>query len=174
MVSSSLAERFWKNVHKTWNCWFWIGSRTTAGYGNGTYAMKHFYAHHAVWFLTHGIWPKYLLHTCDTPQCVNPDHLIEGNQSENNRDAARKGIKGETYFNEFCKHGHARTSENVGTDPQGKRYCKVCARIRYAKIKPTFTNQSCKYCGNQFLPRRASQKYCTSACVKLHWRYGSA
>ena len=32
-----------------------------------------------------------VLHFCDNPPCFNPEHLWQGNQSDNTRDAMRKG-----------------------------------------------------------------------------------
>ena len=31
-----------------------------------------------------------VMHTCDRPLCVNPEHLVVGSVTENNRDAAAK------------------------------------------------------------------------------------
>lgn len=37
---------------------------------------------------------RVLLHACDNPRCVNPDHLKPGTQSQNVRDCVRKGRHG--------------------------------------------------------------------------------
>jgi len=50
------------------------------------------YAHRAAWFLEHGVWPELdLLHQCDTPACVRPDHLLEGTNDDNVQDKMSKG-----------------------------------------------------------------------------------
>ena len=36
-----------------------------------------------VWSLVWHRWPEMLLHSCDHPWCVNPEHLSEDTQSEN-------------------------------------------------------------------------------------------
>ena len=46
----------------------------------------------------HGITPaeikgKILRHTCDTPACINPRHLVLGTQQDNMQDMANKGRK---------------------------------------------------------------------------------
>lgn len=50
-------------------------------------------AHRASWELAYGPIPAgaSVLHTCDTPLCVRPDHLRLGTLADNNRDMAGKG-----------------------------------------------------------------------------------
>lgn len=56
-------------------------------YFNG-FVMK---VHRVVFFLCNDYYPKVVMHTCDNPPCVNPDHLQGGTQVENGLDAKRKG-----------------------------------------------------------------------------------
>ena len=51
------------------------------------------YAHRVAWMLAHGPIPRGMnvLHRCDVPRCVNPDHLFLGTQHDNVRDMIAKG-----------------------------------------------------------------------------------
>ena len=76
-------------------CWLWVGTRLTAGYGQvgGGGSKRLELAHRASWRLHFGEIPAglHVLHSCDTPPCVNPDHLFLGTRSDNMRDCASKG-----------------------------------------------------------------------------------
>jgi hypothetical protein len=50
-------------------------------------------AHHISWELSYGpiLAGLEILHTCDTPLCVRPDHLQIGTHEANMADASRKG-----------------------------------------------------------------------------------
>lgn len=75
-------------------CWLWTAAVTSRGYGRFRFNNGHKSAHRMSWFIHHGVWPSNLiLHKCDTPACVNPSHLFEGNHKDNIRDMISKGRK---------------------------------------------------------------------------------
>lgn len=90
----SVEERFWKSVDKTGNCWFWVGAKTGNGYGAISYKGRQIGTHCMSWMLANNQEiPKgmQVLHSCDNPLCVRPDHLSLGTLQENSKDMVRKG-----------------------------------------------------------------------------------
>lgn len=47
--------------------------------------------HRVVFFREHGWWPEVVMHVCDNPRCINPEHLMAGTRALNNKDSAAKG-----------------------------------------------------------------------------------
>lgn len=75
-------------------CWIWLGSVAgQMGYGMFVYRGRKIYAHRASYELWHGKIPDGLcvLHRCDEPTCINPDHLWVGTKGDNMRDCISKG-----------------------------------------------------------------------------------
>lgn len=92
--SKTEQDRFWEKVNKTANCWIWTGScGTNWGYGEFWANNKKMLAHRYSWILHNGKIPKTfkVLHKCDNPPCVRPDHLWVGDDSDNMRDMVSKG-----------------------------------------------------------------------------------
>lgn len=87
-LSATFPERFWAKVKKTDGCWLWTAARLPKGYGQiGRRRKLPISAHKASWILHFGPIPKGLsvLHVCNTPGCVRPDHLVLGTQADNQR-----------------------------------------------------------------------------------------
>lgn len=86
------ADRFWANVQKTDTCWIWTGCRSH-NYGLMGANKTRILAHRFSWELHNGPIPDGLgvLHRCDNPPCVNPDHLFLDTFEDNMKDKIAKG-----------------------------------------------------------------------------------
>jgi hypothetical protein len=74
-------------------CIIYDGHVGNAGYGldYDPDTKKTIGAHRLAFKRAYGYLPKIVMHTCDTPTCVNPEHLVGGTQSDNIKDCVRKG-----------------------------------------------------------------------------------
>lgn len=75
-------------------CWLWEGGINENGYGIiGVANNKTDKAHRVSWRLHCGEIPvgANILHRCDVPACVNPEHLFLGTLRDNSRDCVSKG-----------------------------------------------------------------------------------
>ncbi len=97
-ISESDIARFNSKFTKNENeCWIWTAG-TRKGYGLFWLSGKDLSAHRVSWIIKNGEIPKChdyhgmcVLHKCDTPLCVNPDHLFTGTNADNLRDRDEKG-----------------------------------------------------------------------------------
>lgn len=87
--------RFWESFQKgnPDECWEWKGEIASHGYGVLSICNWPYLAHRISYLIHHGtIDPdRMVMHSCDNPKCVNPNHLSLGTGSDNTRDAVSKG-----------------------------------------------------------------------------------
>ena len=109
-------------------CIEWTGVKSNVGYGfiGFTYppgktspsGLKHgmMTTHKLQFLITHGRHPNYrnVNHTCHLKTCVNPDHLVEGTQSEKMKDMRRDGIRmgGRTPGYSCYSYNHKQYNKN--------------------------------------------------------------
>lgn len=93
-MCDDLRKRFFEKIapHPSSDCIMWVAAARPAGYGLIHFDGRLVSATHVSWFLKHGCWPtQHILHRCDNPGCVNPEHLFEGSDADNAADRVDKG-----------------------------------------------------------------------------------
>jgi hypothetical protein len=88
-----LPARFWSKVqpYPTSGCWVWTAARKGLGYGCFGFEGRNWTTHRLMHSIATGEQPAVVMHRCDNPPCVNPDHLISGTHAANMADMMAKG-----------------------------------------------------------------------------------
>lgn len=151
-ISAPTAERLEDNSIPEPNsgCTLWFGPTDRCGYGQ---LMVHGRARRATHLSLEQdgrAVPRGMCacHKCDTPACINPDHLFVGTQADNLADMRAKGrhnysgLGGHgsgasgSLMQAHCRNGHELTSETlVYRKPQAgrtapHRECRICGYER--------------------------------------------
>ena len=136
MKSEIDAVKFWSTTENMPNgCIEWVGSKGRKGYGQFhlpkmvSPKRRVVKSHRAAWVLANGEIGSglHVLHTCDNPPCVNPEHLWLGTNSDNQNDSIRKHRqhqKNKTH----CLRGHPLVAGNLIRSRWllGHRACRTC------------------------------------------------
>lgn len=121
-------DRFWSHVDKGGQphpvlgtpCWLWTAYRLPTGYGRCKWQGREMTASRVSWELANGPPPEYLgvLHRCDNPPCVNPEHLFLGTALDN---AVDRDAKGRREAPAGTKNGRAKISESTVIELRSQR-----------------------------------------------------
>lgn len=195
---SPLPDRFWAKVNKDGpihptlgtECWIWTGCKTRFGHGQigrggrGTGLIP---SHRVSWEMHNapvpdGLW---VLHHCDNPPCVRPDHLFLGTHQDNMHDMVRKGRHTSTKKT-HCPRGHKYADDNLTLTSRGARACRQCSRaakrrsakrfywkdpiasrlrlrIRRAETERAWKECCCEFCGEPHVHKKT--------CITQHPDY---
>jgi hypothetical protein len=128
----TLQERFWEKVNIPKNspdaCWEWTAATMRGGYGhiNKGEGRGDGKAHVLSWEWANNKKVKpgeCILHICDNPKCVNPNHLRKGSQTVNLKDMWEKG--------------RGRPGRNAG-EQNGNSYLKTEQVIKIHELKQKY------------------------------------
>lgn len=113
-LTTEIIQRFWGYVKKSEECWEWQGHRDKDGYGKMRVGRRQLARSNRIaWMVNFGKIPKdlFVLHRCDNPPCVRPDHLFLGTARDNVIDKITKG-RNRPQMGE-ARHNAKLTSEMV-------------------------------------------------------------
>ena len=124
---------FNKVVTSEKGCDEWQGMvRGHMGYSSVKWRNKTWFGHRLVYTLIYGEIPEGMcvMHTCDNPKCLNPEHLKLGTNQDNIDDEISKG-RDYNQRKAHCLRGHPFSGTNLVLRREGKkRSCRKCESIR--------------------------------------------
>ena len=114
-IRKTVKDRFCEKFYESeTGCWVWTGAQNTVGYGHFRINGKTEKAHRVAYQLFVSDIAELdnvdyrgtcVMHKCDNPLCVNPDHLVLGTHADNMTDKKNKcrvvtnPTRGETNYN---------------------------------------------------------------------------
>lgn len=134
---------FWNKVNKNGSipahcpelgaCWEWTARKNRlVGYGTARLGIKTENAHRVSWRIINGEIPDglWVLHKCDNPLCVRPDHLFLGTQIDNMTDMILKGRKAKAEGVWNCRLSTTQVNEIKERKLSGEKQNKLALEYR--------------------------------------------
>lgn len=137
MTARITARNFEDNYTRGPGCWLWKGARLN-GKGYGSFFGK--IASRIAYERRHGAIPfgYSVLHSCDTPACVNPEHLHLGTNADNVREKCERG-------RQYRPLGSLNPM--LGKKPASitkLRACEVCGSVVTLTTHGRYHGQNCR------------------------------
>lgn len=138
-ASGGLVAYFSSNTAVTDSgCWLWTGACAANGYGRASFEGYGILAHRLS-YLAHTRKPLRglcVLHKCDNPPCVNPEHLFRGTRGDNNRDCCDKGrhCRGSRMPNAQLTEGEVTRARNLYREGRAIRRIAAILGVRVAAV----------------------------------------
>jgi hypothetical protein len=149
-----LFDRFLSKIDKQENgCWIWTAYKDKDGYGsiqidklNKIRSHRFSYCYYNN--INYNILTKdeCILHRCDRPSCVNPEHLFKGTHIDNMKDKVIKGrqAKGELIKRKLTPDIVNNIRDDLKNDIERGRYARIA-------IKYNITYQNVSYIDRGFI-----------------------
>ena len=127
-LSGTPYERVMARTERRGDCLIFTGALDRKGYGRIGDGDRLRGAHRVVMECHYGPSDLHVLHSCDTPSCVEIEHLRYGTHSDNMCDMHDRGRHPNDAKNRSeCLYGHP-WPENMGTSVRGWNFCRACRR----------------------------------------------
>ena len=140
-------ERFVGYVDTSADCHVWTHTKNSSGYGMFPFGGKVFLAHRLAFLLSgNDFGYPVVMHKCDNPSCVNPEHLCGGTHTDNMQDMLKKGRRPSpiaTHLRNRPTHPRARAiitpdgefaSSSLAADFYGVTRSAISQRLRSDKF----------------------------------------
>jgi hypothetical protein len=113
------------------DCLLWTGAIDRKGYGNVGWNGRSWKAHRLAYFTATGDdRPGVpLLHSCDTPRCINPSHLRYGTAKDNQSDSVARGRNTRGSMSHHAKMSEADVAEAIRMRRSGATVTSLARRF---------------------------------------------
>ena len=134
--------------HGACGCWLWLANTMSSGYGRFWLRGKNNGAHKIAYAMAFGVARNFVLHTCDTPRCCNPLHLVDGTHQQNMAHRKERG-RHLRCGRRGAEHHHTTLSQEdvlaIRNDTRTQRVIAAAYGIRQSAVSRIKTGARRKY-----------------------------